>query len=192
MATISSVHDMQMLMPRLLEKYGNDTELAFIALANPLAALEKIGYTITDEAKVELENYARFGKQGAGRYNELTEKIFSLTGQTFNLRDDAETASVFEKLVNNNAKTSATAAKKASTTSNISDLILSAPQLVNDKWTDKLEDAKDLHPAIPALIELRKLEGSVPRFADAATLEIIQQKKQSTPLTNITFRLSRK
>ena len=55
MATISSVHDMQMLMPRLLEKYGNDSELAYIALANPLAALEKLGYTVTDDAKADLE-----------------------------------------------------------------------------------------------------------------------------------------
>lgn len=190
MATISSVHDMQMLMPRLLEKYGNDQDLAYIALANPLAALEKLGYTITDEAKTELESYARFGKQGMERYNQLKEQIFSLTGTTFNLQDDNETAAVFDKLVDKNVK--ATSVSKKESTSKISDLILSAPQFVKDKWTDKLEDAKDIHPAIPALLEFRKLENSVPRFADAATLETIQQKKQSTPLTNITFRLSRK
>ncbi|MBV4360644.1 DNA polymerase family A protein [Pinibacter aurantiacus] len=189
MATISSVHDMQMLMPRLLEKYGNDTDLAYIALANPLAALEKLGYTITDEAKTELETYARFGKQEMERYNELKAKIFSLAGSTFNLQDDNETAAVFEKLVEKNQKP---AAKKESASLKISDLILSAPQFVKDKWTDKLEDAKDIHPAIPALLEFRKIENSVPRFADAATLEIIQQKKQSTPLTKIAFRLSRK
>lgn len=181
-----------MLMPRLLEKYGSDTDLAYIALANPLAALEKLGYTITDEAKTELETYARFGRQDMERYNELKAKIFSLTGSTFNLQDDNETAAVFEKLMDKNAKASAPAAKKESTSVKIKDLILSAPQFVKDKWTDKLEDAKDIHPAIPALLEFRKIENSVPRFADAATLEIIQQKKQSTPLTKIAFRLSRK
>ena len=188
MATISSVHDLQLLMPRLLEKYGSDSELAYIALANPLAALEKLGYTITDDAKADLENYARFGKKGLEKYNELKEKIFSLTGQKFNLKINSELASVLEKLTSKLGSSG----KKAIPSLNIKELVESTPKLIENKWTDKLETVKDAHPVIPALIELRKLENSVPKFADASTLKVIQQKKQSAPLTNIRFRLSRK
>ncbi|MEO6818698.1 MAG: hypothetical protein ABI204_03150 [Ginsengibacter sp.] len=191
MATISSVHDLQMIMPRLLEKHGNDSELAFIALANPLAALEKLGYTITEDAKFDLENYARFGKKGFEKYKELQGKIFTLTGQNFNLKNDNETASVLEKLINKGTK-AGSAAKKTALSLDIRSLVLSTPTSINNKWTDSLKTIIDAHPVIPVLIELRKLENSAPKFADASTLQLIQQKKEQTPLRNISFRLSRK
>lgn len=192
MKTISSVHDLQMLMPRLLEKHGTDTKLAYLALANPLVALEKLGYSITDDAKVDLENYARFGKKGLDKYNQLKEEIFSLSGKKFNLKNVNETALVFDKLIKNKEKANPAAQKKSADSMNIKKLILTPPKQLNNKFTDELKKAKEVHPAILPLLELRKLEASVPRFADAETLAVIQKNKAKTPFTYIHFRLSRK
>src|SRR5947207_10995354 len=120
MTTISSVHDLQMIMPRLLEEHGNNKELALIALANPLAALEKLGYNITEEARSDLESYARFGKQGSEKYNELKEKIFHLSGKKFNVNSTKATANVLETLIQH--KTEGSSPKKKYHSEDISEL----------------------------------------------------------------------
>ena len=56
---ISSLREIQLQVPRILENYADDQELALIALANPLAALEKIGYTFSPSARQEIEGSDR-------------------------------------------------------------------------------------------------------------------------------------
>ena len=89
---ISSLKELQLQMPRIVEEYGNNNELTAIALANPLLALEKIGYTFSPEAKTEIENHVRFGKENASRYMMLKKNIEQSVGATIDITSGRATA----------------------------------------------------------------------------------------------------
>ena len=87
---ISTLKELQLQVPRILEEYADNQELAFIALANPLAALEKIGYSFTPSAREEIEDRIRFGKEGAEKVRQLKETIFIAAGKKFDLGSSVE------------------------------------------------------------------------------------------------------
>ncbi len=87
--TFQSLHDLQLAMPRILEEHGDDIALTRIALANPLVALERAGYSFTPKAREEIEEHIRFGKNGAVKYNETVASLREKLGKDVDLDDPA-------------------------------------------------------------------------------------------------------
>ena len=55
--TIRSIEDLRKEMPHIIAEYGNNTDIARAAIANPVLALEKIGYTLSKGMQKEVEYY---------------------------------------------------------------------------------------------------------------------------------------
>lgn len=203
---ISSLKELQQQMPRILEQHGKDPSLTFLALANPLLALEKIGYSFTPEAKEEITAHVRFGKTGAAQVQTLRQQIFTLTGKPFDLRDAAalqqNLSDVFSR-AGDDEKTPKTKAKAAAASGPsklalpraeidaILDSVKKPVKIEGGKVTDPLESFKGKHAVIAPLLEYRRLEATHPQLAEKNVAEALVKKQDKFPLRNISFRMNR-
>jgi hypothetical protein len=191
---ISSLKEIQLQVPEILQEYADNQELALIALANPLMALEKIGYTFTPEAREEIEDRIRFGKQGAEKFSQLKQSVFEASGNKFDLQSAADIKTNVKAILE---KRSASGKEDKSTAETISSARVESILKLLDQpvyrksnhETDPLSAFIKDHPVIEKLVELRKMEASQPRLADAKALDQILANREVLPLKKITFRL---
>lgn len=211
---INSLKDLQLQIPRLLEKYGHNQELTRLALANPLLALEKAGIKISPEAKKEIGNHIRFGKDKAAEYNSIQDELKNMTGKD---PDDADASSMAEFILGelsgkqeqpgiqqdqqqskqeiHKAYQDQKGKKKSQPEINRKQLLealQSLPEKKDDKIIDPLESLKNLHPVIPLLLKKRRLEFEHPAFASEKDEQKIMDFIEKSPMTNVVFRSSRK
>jgi len=179
---ISSLKELQLQMPRIVEEYGNNNELTAIALANPLLALEKIGYTFSPEAKTEIENHVRFGKENASRYMTLKKNIEQSVGAKIDVDDTQAVKQLLEKEL----KKSAPGDKEK-----ILSAIDKPVSFSKSELSDPLQKYKSQHPVLEQLVELRKLQALNPPLATQESIEKIQKSSPSF-FNKISFRISRK
>src|SRR4051812_11611067 len=96
---ISSWKAAQALIPEILERLNADQPLLLAALANPLFALEELGYEIEPSFEEELIDRLRFGTKDAARIRHLRKEIFAHAGDAFDLESEDETERIlFEQL----------------------------------------------------------------------------------------------
>ncbi|RPD38312.1 hypothetical protein [Chitinophaga barathri] len=206
---ISSLKELQQQMPRILEQHGKDPSLTLLALANPLLALEKIGYTFSPEAKEEITAHIRFGKTGAAKVETLKAQIFAVTGKPFDLRDAAALQQNLNAVLSKTAASSevkpdkSIAKAKAAAPGPVKlalpkeevDAILESVKkpvkIVGGKVTDPLETFSAKHAVIAPLLEYRKLEATHPQLAQQSVAEALVKQKDKLPLRNISFRMNR-
>ena len=194
---ISSLKELQLQVPRILETYADNQELAFIALANPIAALEKIGYSFTPAAREEIESRIRFGKTGAEKLNTLKETIFKAAGKNFDLNSPSEVKThlhhVLSKPLNVEASSMQTGQAMSQTKMNSILMSVEEPVIrIDQDSLDPLAKFSNDHPIIENLVEYRKMEASQLPLADEFTIHQLLMKRNINPIKNITFRLSRK
>jgi hypothetical protein len=191
---ISNLKEIQLQVPEILKEYADNQELALIALANPLMALEKIGYSFTPEAREEIEDRIRFGKQGAEKISQLKQSVFETSGIKFNLKSTAEMKTNVKAIL---LKRPASGNEDKSTSETINSTRIESilkllDQPVNRKSSDETDPLTAFindHPVIEKLIEFRKMEASQPRLADEKALDQILANREVLPLKKITFRL---
>lgn len=207
---ISSLRELQQQMPRILEQHGKDPSLTLLALANPLLALEKIGYSFSPEARDEIEAHVRFGKEGAAKVEALKEQIFAATGKPFDLRDASALQQNLSAVLSKAAappdikagkpkadavRAKATGADKLALPKEEVDAILHSVKqpvkVVGGKLTDPLEAFSSKHAVIAPLLEFRRLEVTHPRLAEKSVAEALVKQKDKLPLRNISFRMNR-
>lgn len=207
---ISSLKELQQQMPRILEQYGKDPSLTLLAFANPLLALEKIGYSFSPAAREEIEAHVRFGKAGAAKMETLKEQIFAAAGKPFDLRDvSALQQNLSAVLSRTAASPDVKAAKPKAETARekipgpgklalpkeeVDAILHSVKQPVKiegGKVTDPLEAFSSKHAVIAPLLEFRKLEATHARLAEKSVAEALVKQKDKLPLRNISFRMNR-
>ena len=200
---ISSLKELQQQMPRILEQHGKDPSLTLLAFANPLLALEKIGYSFTPDAKEEITAHVRFGKTGAATMQSLKEQIFAATGKPFDLRDAAAlqqnlSAVLSREDVNTDkpkARAAASGPQKLALPQAEIDVILASVKkpvkIEGGKVNDPLEAYRSKHAVIAPLLEYRKLEATHPQLAEKSVAEALVRQKDKFPLKNISFRMNR-
>ncbi|MFN2458142.1 MAG: hypothetical protein ABR502_08080 [Chitinophagaceae bacterium] len=196
-AIINSLKDLQQKMPRIIQEHGNNQSLTTLALVNPIYALEKIGYSFAKEAREEIELYVRFGKENTTYVKELKAVVFKYTGKKFNLDEPSELKKHIAPILSRsqNEPGDATQKKYKSDDAIPSGLLhaLSEKVIVEmGEVRDPLTAYKNIHPAIDALVEYRKLNATNAPLADAATAEKIVKHRERLPLKNIRFRMNRK
>lgn len=211
---INSLKDLQLQIPRLLDRMGNNQELTHIAIANPILALEKAGLRFSPEAKNEIANHIRFGKEKAAQYHSVQQELKSMLGKD---PDELNASSIAEIIVRkqpgmqehqdpHQAKQKSTQdhpesqqqpkSKKKSPgdidPKKLVDAIQSLPTKQDGHIRDPLEDFSSLHPAVPLLLKKRRLEFENPAFASEKDQDKVIKFIEKSPLTSVRFRLNRK
>ena len=195
---ITSLKELQLMVPRILQQYGDNEQLAYIALANPIAALERIGFSFDPAVREEIEFRIRFGKQGSAKVTQFKKSIFKLTGKNIDINSPDSIQESLVEIFSGNKSTGK--AKKALLKSaldekklqKILDIISEPPQAFEDKVKDPLTAYIKDHPIIKEIVRLRKMDVIYPKLADEATINKILEVKDNIPIKNIKFRLSRK
>jgi hypothetical protein len=196
---IQSLKDLQLKMPAIINQYGKDNNLTKLALANPIAALERAGLTFTNEAKEEIETHVRFGKEGAKYYDDLKEKINAAAGTSIDLKNRELVADTIVRLAKqNDTSKPQKQIKKDDYQANIVidrqkllTTLNSPPKKTNNQWQDALSEFSAVHPLIPLLIQFRQMDAENPAFASSKDIPAIEERLRKSPFTNVVFSLKR-
>ena len=82
---INSIEALQKIVPIIVKAVNNDQAFGLRAAANPLLAVEEMGYQIVPEIQHAAERRVRFSQEDAAHLGELEEQIYKLADETFNI-----------------------------------------------------------------------------------------------------------
>lgn len=83
----------------IVERLNSQPGLALAALANPLLAIEELGYELAPEAREEMEDRLRFRPPEAEHLRKLRRQVFEQAGRRFDPASDDEVGRVlFEEI----------------------------------------------------------------------------------------------
>ena len=155
--TIGSWADLQDEIRSIVEEVNADPSLGLAAAANPLFALEELGYEIDPAARRGIEDRLRFGPKGAKRIATLRGQLFEQAGRAFDPIDDGDVRQALEQLgVTRKGKKGAS-----------------------------LEDLRGQHPIVDQLLDYRRLESSEPRLAGRDMYTWVREGRQRLPVTRV-------
>lgn len=75
------------LLPKLLELQEERQDLALAALANPLLALEELGYVFAPDIRRHMERLARFGEEKTQQIEEIEARLHRELGEDIDPED---------------------------------------------------------------------------------------------------------
>ncbi len=181
---IDSLKELHQLLPSILEQINADQSLAIAAAANPLIALEELGYHIDPEIRPDIEDHLRFKPEAMTQLKELRRQISKHAGHTFDPNSPAELHTVlFEELKLPPGEV------KRDKKERLAVLTATTPFPPQLSWapkvTDPLEKLRGKHPIIEPLLEYRQLEASTPRLASKELYEEIRTGKRPTKIVRV-------
>lgn len=185
---INSWEQLQQQIVSILEQINANSSLSVAAAANPIHALEEIGYEINPIARPEIEDRLRFEPRTAVQLRQLRAVIFEQAGHSFDLNAPAELQRVlFDELkIPVPGHNSYQQGQKCSRP----DTNPLPPQL---SWVPKVEDPLEVlrgtHQVIEPLLEYRRLEASAPRLAPRNLYNEVRQGKRQLFLESIRAQL---
>lgn len=163
---INSWEDLQANIKKIVSSLNKDENFKIAAAANPLFALEELGYEINHGIKGFVEDKLRFKTKDVAQLKKLRESIFKIAGQEFDIRSEEELNRVlFDEL-----KLMAFDEKGC----RLNPFISSRRK---KDFPDDLEFYKELHPIIEPLLEFRKLDASVAGFSNREIYQKIRSKQ---------------
>ncbi len=186
--TIQSFQDAQKQIQSILAELNAKPELALAAAANPVLALEELGYELTPQARLEIEDRVRFGQKKAKRIQELRSLIFDNVGHTFDLQSDEDLSAVLEELRLPRPRPVAAETRVAKRIPGPS-LVVPPQMQWGRRQEDPLDSLRGTHPVIEPLLEYRRLESSEPRLASREVYAELREGKKKTPVLSIRARL---
>jgi len=178
---IQTREQLHKLMPSLIEALNKDFRLALGAAANPLLALEELGYRIDEKLRPAVERRMRFPAATAEHLEELALKIYRLARRTFNLENPGELHRVlFEEL-------------KLPPPAKATETRVTAP-LPRRRFgarpvEDPLEPLRGAHPIIEPLLEYRRMESGAPRLAPPELYHRLRRGETWHPITKLRCRI---
>jgi hypothetical protein len=196
--SINSLRELQKLVPRLLKETAGNESLLLAAAANPLLALEQLGYQVTPTAAREIELRARFGSEGATVYEETEAALYAAAGTTFDAGDPDAVSRVLETLLEERYEGKEEPAPKAAQRSltparrrkllEVARTPPAGPPGYAPR-SEPLAEFSDAHPIIPLLIRWRQMEHQSPPFASQQMFERILAGELELPITAVEFKL---
>lgn len=184
---------LQRRLPVILKALNDDPQLFIAASANPVLAIEEIGYECTDEFQEELELRLRFPEETRRRLRKLKKDLSSAAGRDLPLADADEMHRVLFKemgIAEPDADTCQHALKQAALKPS-GDRLTSMPRpaVFGRELADPLAVLADAHPVIKPLLEYRALEASEPRFASAKLYRKIRSGDVKLPVSRLRLRM---
>jgi hypothetical protein len=187
---LTSWDDARSEIRSILDRINADSRLVLAAAANPIFALEELGYEVDPAFRSEFEQRLRFGQARAARLRELRTTIARHAGREFDpdSPEELERVLVSELRIAGRAREvpAARARKAAGAGIPVRDFEPLFPRLA---WTsrgpDPLEVLRSAHPIVEPLLEYRELEASEPRLASRATYDALRSGEQRVPVTRL-------
>ncbi|MCU0805238.1 MAG: hypothetical protein MUF79_09145 [Burkholderiales bacterium] len=188
---IDSLRELRRLVPSILKEINADPALALRAAANPLLALEELGYSLTPALSAEAERRVRFPKATRERMAVLEKQVFEAAGEHFDLRAPAEVERVlFTKLELPRPQIEPLrAAQRAPAPQQSETLMARLAVSLGREFVDPLGGLAGRHPVMQPLLEYRRLEASEPPLAAPALYERIRRGEVKLPIVRIRGRL---
>ena len=183
----TSLKQLQERIPSILKEHGNDDALNLAALANPILALEHLGYSFSPAARIDIAKHIRFGKKVSTKLKSLRKEVYEFTGDKFDLDDPEELSKELNQLLNEEAPQSRGAKKtKKSNRKRFKpkDVVPPNPEVRwGPKFSDPLERYADKHPVFEPLLKYRRLDASQPRLASERDFNAVLRGKVKLPAT---------
>jgi hypothetical protein len=201
----TSLDALRRRVPEIVQLINAEPALALRAAANPILALEELGYSLDEALAREVALRVRFDERTVAKLHALTKRIHDLAGEPFDLESPEETARVlFETLGlprvelvqrvviaegrlaegegREYEKRRAAARDSAS---------IPRRQVGGVAPHDPLTALEGAHPVIAPLLEYRAIEASMPPLAPRELYERIARGEMKGPRITIRARLRR-
>ncbi len=160
---IKSWEDLQKNVGTITKRLNKDKNLLLAAAANPILALEELGYDITSDIVGFVEDKMRFGTKQVAQLKKLRTEIYKKSGAQFNIRSESELQkTLFEDLEIEAFDDRGCPISKA----------IGIPKKGDEN--DPLKAYETLHPVISPLLSFRELDASIAGFCDAHTYKRIR------------------
>lgn len=184
---ISSWEDLQREVSAILERLNADGALGLAAAANPLLALEELGYEIEASARPAIEARLRFGPKVAPRALELVDRMRGEVGRPIDPDDEEDVRRAIAEL----GVTSRGPRQRSSRGTWPKEHQTVETPSGHRLRDEDLEPHRGAHPFIDTLLEYRKLAASAPRLAPRGAFDAIRSGERGLPITRVTGRLQR-
>lgn len=178
---VNSWDDVQREEKAILTRLHANPALMLAFAANPLLALQELGYEIHADHKQEFEDRLRFGSHFE-QVGSLRKKIFSLAGKPFELHSAAALHAALSTLLEKEVARTLTSMETAP---------LYFFRAAGTEITDPLERIRDAHHIMKPLLQYRRIEAGAPPFATPEVYHDIRHGKRVRPFTNMTVRLGK-
>lgn len=192
---INSLEELQRAVPLIVKAINADPQFGLRAAANPLLAVEELGYVLSAEVRQQAERRVRFNLEQIARLNNLEQTIYKLAGQHFNIETPQELSHVlFDKLKLppiQLVEKPVASTQASPRTAEGSSLMLTPHAVGHAPISDPLEKLRGTHPVIEPLLEYRQIEASTARLAQPEFYERIRKGAVQLPITRIQVRLKR-
>jgi hypothetical protein len=169
---VESFEELRRNIPEILEQINADPGLARAAAANPLFALEELGYELPEPLKRAVERRVRFKPDELERLDRLSSDVFQQAGHPFDIdsQDDLDQVLFEELQIPRPTSKTRRAPKTKRRTPQLPDQpAVPYRRLPQVGWEprlpDPLEPIATAHPIMTPLLEYRALEASHPRLA---------------------------
>jgi hypothetical protein len=151
--------------------------LALAAAANPIFALQDLGYQLAPSFRQELEDRLRFRSRGATRLQKLRASIYAIAGHRFDIGSAADLARV---LVEERGHTCLVGQGESAPTA---PLPWRPPPA--ERVNDPLEAIPATDPIREPLLEYRRLDASSPRLAERRVYDGVLEGTLKTPIVSL-------
>jgi hypothetical protein len=176
---IDSWSDLQAKAARILKRLNADERLGLAAAANPLLALEQLGYVVTPAARVPIADRLRLGPEAADTLIGLRAEIARLADRPVDPDEPDELRQALVAL--------GVIEKKAYRRRD-----LSPPRWrPGGAGPDPLEDLRDRHPVMAPLLEYRRVAAQAPAYAPSHVFARVVEGELTPAVAAVTGRLQR-
>lgn len=184
-------------MPTFVRAVNDDPDLALRAAANPLLALQELGYSLTDRMRRYAEHRVRFGEEDAARLTKLGDEVDKLAGQPVDLQSRSGIVRALGRVgvkVKASPKDRATPAAPATQSTTLS----AAQQPPVPESVLPPDDTRNLlpvleplvgrHPIVEPLVAYLTLDATQPRLAPPEVYEALRARKEDPARTEVAVR----
>ncbi len=162
---LTTMNQLQKLMPKILKEHGDNQKLQKAGLSNPILALEEIGYKLSNSLKKEVEYRVRFTLKNQQKLTEIRNKVNKITGRKVDLSSGISISNSLKKLIKTKTIKSG---KKIFETKSLIEVAAKLPEINLFKSKSKKDPLlvyRGSHEVVSLLLEYRKIEASTPRLA---------------------------
>lgn len=176
---VTRIEQLQKRLGDLLSRINGDRRLALAAAANPLLALEELGFRLAPEVRREIENRGRFSRRQLARREKLLGE-FTRVAPGYAIEEaNLLSAGEVRRLLRDILKI------EPGRIPGDLDLRWTRTAANSKKAADPLDAVADAHPAIPTLIALRAIERKAMRFASPSIYRAIRSGELKLPILAI-------
>jgi DNA polymerase I-like protein with 3'-5' exonuclease and polymerase domains len=192
---ITSIETLRERVPAILKQLNAQQNLLLAAAANPLLALEELGYRIPQSLRAELEERIRFSAADRKRLAELRSRIFKIAGESFDVDDPLVLEEVLFKRLKlaplSPSPVSMRIAGKKEPQAVLPKLAVRYKVPGTTAQPDVLAELSERHPIVAPLIEYREITASQAPFAPRALYDRVRRGDLRGPAFKLQARLQK-